>query len=61
MNLEPMARPHLDAGRLVELVPQTAIEVPLHWQHARLAPPALERLTRAVVAEARARLRAQGA
>ncbi|HET9552850.1 MAG TPA: LysR family transcriptional regulator ArgP [Anaeromyxobacteraceae bacterium] len=58
MNLEPMARPHLEAGRLVELVPGTAIDVPLHWQHARLAPPALERLTRAVVAEARARLRA---
>jgi LysR family transcriptional regulator (chromosome initiation inhibitor) len=61
MNLEPMARPHLAAGRLVELVPQTAIDVLLHWQHARLAPPALERLTRAVVAEARARLRAPGA
>lgn len=53
MNPEHLARPHLAAGRLVELVPGTSIDVPLHWQHARLAPPALERLTRAVVAEAR--------
>ncbi len=58
MNLEPMIRPHLQAGRLVELVPGTPIDVPLHWQHTRLAPPALERLTRAVLEEARARLRA---
>jgi LysR family transcriptional regulator, chromosome initiation inhibitor len=56
MNIEMLVRPHLDAGRLVELVPGTPLDVPLHWQHARLAPPALERLTRAVVAEARARL-----
>ena len=57
MNLEPMVRPHLAAKRLIELVPGTALEVPLHWQHARLAPPAVERLTRAVVAEARDQLR----
>jgi LysR family transcriptional regulator (chromosome initiation inhibitor) len=57
MNPEQLAAPHLAAGRLVELVPGSAVEVPLHWQHARLAPPAVDRLTRAVVAEARERLR----
>jgi LysR family transcriptional regulator (chromosome initiation inhibitor) len=57
MNLEPLVRPHLAAGRLVELVPGTALEVPLYWHHARLAPAAVERLTRAVMAETRERLR----
>ncbi len=57
MNPEPLARPHLEAGRLVELVPGTPIDVPLHWQHPRLAPPILERLTAAVVAAARSSLR----
>ena len=50
-------RPHLAAGRLVEFVRGTALEVPLHWHHAPLAPAAVERPTRAVVAEARERLR----
>lgn len=57
MNPEQLAAPHLAEGQLVELVPGTALEVPLHWQHARLAPPAVERLTRAVVDETRDRLR----
>ena len=57
MNPEPLVRPHLAAGRLVELVRGTALVVPLHWHHTRLAPAAVERLTRAVVAEARERLR----
>jgi hypothetical protein len=30
-------------------IPITALEVPLYWHHARLAPPAVERLTRVVV------------
>lgn len=57
MNPEQLVRPHLAAGRLVELMPDTPLDVPLHWQHARLCPPAVERLTRAVATEARARLR----
>jgi LysR family transcriptional regulator, chromosome initiation inhibitor len=40
---------HLEAGRLVELVPGLAIDVALYWQSARLPVPALERLGRAVV------------
>ncbi len=61
MNPELLARPHLDAGRLVELVPGTGIDVALHWQHPRLAPAILARLTEAVVAAARAALRPQRA
>lgn len=59
MNPEPLARPHLEAGRLVELVPETPMDVPLHWQHPRLAPRILDRLTAAVTAAARAGLRQQ--
>lgn len=59
MNPELLARPHLEAGRLVELVPGTPIDIPLHWQHPRLAPPILERLTAAVTAAARGSLRQQ--
>jgi LysR family transcriptional regulator (chromosome initiation inhibitor) len=57
MNPELLAGPHLRAGRLVELVPGTPIDVALHWQHPRLAAPILERLTAAVTAAARGALR----
>ncbi len=57
LNPEMLARPHLEAGRLVELVPRAPLDVQLHWQHVRLAMPTMERLAAAVVAEARARLR----
>ena len=57
MNPELLARPHLASGRLVELVAETPLDVALHWQHPRLAPPILDRLTAAVVAAARQSLR----
>lgn len=44
---EPLAR-----GRLVELVPGTPLDVPLHWQHARAASGLLEGLATAVTAGA---------
>jgi LysR family transcriptional regulator (chromosome initiation inhibitor) len=43
---------HLRAGTLVELVPDSALDVPLHWQHARAASAWLEGLSRAVLAAA---------
>ncbi|ETD85408.1 LysR family transcriptional regulator ArgP [Rhodobacter capsulatus] len=49
----PLAAAPLAAGRLVELLPGAALEVPLHWQHARLGARLLEALTREVAAEAR--------
>lgn len=54
MSAEPLVAPHLAAGRLVEVVPGTPLDVAHHWQVARLAAPALSGLTRAVRAAARA-------
>lgn len=53
MNPLALAREHLAAGRLVELVPGYPLDVTLHWQHARLGARLLEALTREVTAEAR--------
>jgi len=53
MNPAVLVRAQLRAGTLVELVPGRALSVPLYWQYARLQAPALSRLTRAIVAEAR--------
>ena len=43
----------LREGTLVELVPDTPMSVPLHWQQARGAPPLLKRLAEAVFQAAR--------
>jgi LysR family transcriptional regulator (chromosome initiation inhibitor) len=43
---------HLQDGSLVELVPDTALDVPLYWQQARAASTLLDGLTRAVLAAA---------
>jgi LysR family transcriptional regulator (chromosome initiation inhibitor) len=47
---------HLEAGTLVELVPDTPLDVPLHWQCARAASALLDGLSREVLAAARAAL-----
>jgi len=44
---------YLDAGALVELVPDTDMAVDLHWAHARNAQAGLERLTQCVIQAAR--------
>lgn len=49
MNPLPLVQAHLDAGRLVELVPGRVLDVPLTWQCSRLPVPMLDRLTAAVV------------
>ena len=38
----------LASGQLVELLPDTPLDVPLHWQFTRLAAPALAPVTAAV-------------
>ncbi len=53
MNPLPLVAAHLAAGRLAELIPGRPLDVPLHWQHARLGARLLEALTREVAAEAR--------
>jgi len=56
MNPEVLARPHLDAGRLVELLPDRPLDVSLTWQWSRAIEAALGDVTRAVVTTARRRL-----
>lgn len=48
MNPESLVAPHLAAGRLVELVPDTPLDVALNWQFTRLAAPALAPVTQAI-------------
>ncbi|MBX3644729.1 MAG: LysR family transcriptional regulator ArgP [Rubrivivax sp.] len=57
-GLHPQAliAPWLADGSLVELVPGTPLDVPLHWQHARAASSLLDGLSRAVQAAARTAL-----
>ncbi|MCW5611303.1 MAG: LysR family transcriptional regulator ArgP [Rubrivivax sp.] len=59
-GLHPQAliAPRLADGSLVELVPGTPLDVPLHWQHARAAASLVDGLSREVLAAARAALRA---
>jgi LysR family transcriptional regulator (chromosome initiation inhibitor) len=52
LNPEPLVADHLASGRLVELVPDTALDVAMHWQFTRLAAPALAPLTAAIRAQA---------
>lgn len=54
LNPEPLVQDHLASGRLMELVPDTALDVALHWQFTRLAAPALAPLTAAIRAKAAA-------
>ena len=53
-GLHPQAliAPLLATGSLVELVPDTALDVPLYWQHARAASSLIDGLSREVVAAA---------
>ena len=50
---DALAAPHLSSGTLVELVPGTPLDVPLHWQQARATSAWLDGLTRVVLAAAR--------
>ncbi len=59
-GLHPQAliAPYLASGELVELVPDTPLDVPLYWQKARAASVLLDGLSRAVLRAARAQLQA---
>jgi LysR family transcriptional regulator (chromosome initiation inhibitor) len=48
MNPEPMVAGDLASGALVELLPDSPLDVPLFWQFTRIAAPALGPLTEAV-------------
>jgi LysR family transcriptional regulator (chromosome initiation inhibitor) len=53
-GLQPLAliASHLQDGALVDLVPGSALDVPLYWQHARAATKLLDGLSREVLAAA---------
>lgn len=53
LNPAQLVRDHLEAGRLVELVPGATLERPLYWQVNRLASDHLSSLTRAVASAAK--------
>lgn len=56
LHPQELIAPRLTDGSLVELVPDTPLDIPLHWQQARAASTLMEGLTRQVVAAARTAL-----
>lgn len=56
LNPVQLVGEHLEAGRLVEVVPGTPLDIPLYWQVNRLAADRLGTLTAHVVETARAAL-----
>lgn len=56
MHPVALVESHLADGALVALVPDTPLDVPLHWQHARAASTLLENLSHVVLGAARAAL-----
>ncbi|MDE2093357.1 MAG: LysR family transcriptional regulator ArgP [Burkholderiales bacterium] len=57
MHPELLIAPHLAKGSLVEVVPDTELDVPLYWQHARAASSLIDGLSSEVVAAAARALR----
>ncbi len=55
---EQMAKPAMARGEVIEIVPGSALDVPLFWQRWSLSSPALNQLTEAVLRAARENLRA---
>jgi LysR family transcriptional regulator, chromosome initiation inhibitor len=56
LHPERLIAAELAAGILVDLVPGTPLDVPLHWQQARVAAGLLDGLTREVLAAAQTAL-----
>ncbi len=54
LNPVQLVGEHLEAGRLVEVVPGTPLDIPLYWQVNRLAAERLGALTSHMVETARA-------
>ena len=56
MNPEMLVKAHIADGALVELVPESALRMPLYWQSWSLSSELLDDLTRTLVALGRAAL-----
>lgn len=52
MNPDFLIEPYLNDGSLVELVPDTPLDVPLYWQTARAASRILDQFSRHILAAA---------
>jgi len=57
LHPQELIAPHLAQGSLVELVPDSPLDVPLYWQHARAATSLMDGLSREVLAAAARALR----
>jgi LysR family transcriptional regulator, chromosome initiation inhibitor len=44
---------HLEAGRLLDLAPQSPLRVPLYWHHWRHEPPLAQKITEIIIQSAR--------
>jgi LysR family transcriptional regulator (chromosome initiation inhibitor) len=53
MNPIQLVREHVETGRMVELIPDTPLDIPLYWQINRLVADRLADLTREVATVAR--------
>lgn len=56
MHPEDLVREHLECGALLELKPSSPLDIPLYWQHARMASSLLSDLTAAVLQSAKTSL-----
>ena len=56
MNPERLSQAALSSGALVEVAPNTAMDVPLYWQVSRLTAEPLRPLTKSVIRHARSAL-----
>ena len=56
MQPQTLIQAELQVGALVELVPHTPLDVPLHWQQARAGSALLDGLTQCVMEAARGAL-----
>jgi LysR family transcriptional regulator, chromosome initiation inhibitor len=58
LHPQTLIKGHLASGELVELVPNTPLDVPLYWQEARAASVLLDGLSKVVLATAQVELHA---
>lgn len=56
MHPQSLIESHLEDGSLAELVPDTALDIPLYWQHVRAASGVINQLSQSMLIAARASL-----
>jgi LysR family transcriptional regulator (chromosome initiation inhibitor) len=56
MHPQALIASHLEDGSLAELVPDTALDIPLYWQHVRAASGVINQLSQSMLIAARANL-----